>query len=237
MAPSPTLQELIVSVRTDASTHEALDELVAAAQLVADLNQTGDETLDFFVDQCRRRGHSWTEISAALGVSKQAAHKRFMPSAPASDRYTKRAQAALNAATEEAVRLGHNFVGTEHLLLGLFEPAGGIAAQILDESGITRGGVERKINERIPTTWIQPAGHGPAPLRTPRATQCLGRALAEAMAMGHNYIGTEHLLLALFDDPDGLAARILADDDLEVTTVRARVVDLLTSTRRRRLSE
>jgi Clp amino terminal domain, pathogenicity island component len=233
MAPSPTLQQLISSVRADAPTHEVLDELVAAAELVADLNQTGDETLDFFVDQCRRRGHSWTEISAALGVSKQAAHKRFMPSAPASDRYTKRAQAALNAATEEAVRLGHNFVGTEHLLLGLFEPAGGIAGQILNESGIPRDGVERKINERIPTTWSDPSGHGPAPVRTPRATHCLDRALAEALTMGHNHIGTEHLLLALFDDPEGLAAKILADVDLEVTTVRARVVELLISTRRR----
>lgn len=233
MSPSPTLHDLIALVRADAPSGENLVELAAAAQLVSDLNQTGDATLDFFVDQCRRSGHSWSEISAALGVSRQAAHKRFMPSVPASDRYTKRAHAALNAATESAKRLGHNFVGTEHLLLGLFEPRGGIAARILDESGITRDGVEQKIQERIPAEWSQPAGHEPTPVRTPLATRCLERALTEALAMGHNYIGTEHLLLALFDDPEGLAAKILTDLGLEASAVKARVVALLASTRHR----
>jgi hypothetical protein len=232
MAPAPTLQALITAVRTDTSSPEALDELRTAARLVADLNETGDATLDFFVDQSRRNGHTWAEISAALGVSKQAAHKRFMPSAPASERYTQRAQAAVSAATEDAVRLGHNFVGTEHLLIGLFEPAGGIAAKILHESGITKDRVEQEIRKRISTTGGQPAGHRGSPVRTPRATRCLDRALTEALSMGHNYIGTEHVLLALFSDPDGLAAKFLADFDLDVSTVKARVVDLLTSTRR-----
>ncbi len=234
MTPAPKLQDLIASVRADASSDEALDELRAAARLVTAINEAGDATLDFFVDQSRRNGHSWTEISSALGVSKQAAHKRFMPNAPAWDRYTKRAQAALSAATEEAVRLGHNFVGTEHLLIGLFEPAGSIAAQILDESGITRDRVEQEINMRIPSAWSQAAGHGASPARTPRATQCLDHALRAALAMGHNYIGTEHLLLALVDDPEGLAAKILADFDLDVGTTKHAVIELLTSTRRRR---
>jgi hypothetical protein len=79
MAPAPTLQQLIESVRQDAGSDQALDQLATAAAVAALLQETTDALLGHFVDQCRRDGRSWSEISNALGVTKQAVHKRFAP--------------------------------------------------------------------------------------------------------------------------------------------------------------
>src|SRR6266571_2340681 len=144
MAPSPNLQELIEAVRADAPGDDVLDELAQASRTVADLEEVGDALLGYFVDRCRLSGRSWSEISAALGVSKQAAHKRFSMAAPAFDRFTERAQAVLQGAADEARSLGQDFVGTEHLLLAVFEPAGSVAAQVLAEAGITRAACEEQ---------------------------------------------------------------------------------------------
>ena len=129
------------------------------------------------------------------------------------------------AAAEDARALGHDYVGTEHLLLGLFEPARGIAAQILDEAGITRAMVEEQIREMLP--------HGPAIAAgvhlpfTPRAAAALERALAEALALGHNYIGTEHLLLGLFGDVGSVAMQILVGFGASREHVRDAVIEKL----------
>ncbi len=117
MTPTPTLRELIDSVRADAPGDDALVQLSQASRAVADLEQTADSLLGHFVDQCRRSGRSWSEISGALGVSKQAAHKRFSFDVPRFERFTARARSVLAHAEEEAQGLGHGFVGTEHLLL------------------------------------------------------------------------------------------------------------------------
>ena len=82
MTPAPTLQDLIETVERDAPSSDLLDVLSTASSTVAQLEEVGDAVLGHFVDRCRRQGHSWTEISAALGVSKQAAHKRFSMPAP-----------------------------------------------------------------------------------------------------------------------------------------------------------
>ena len=146
MTPGPTLQELITTVRSDAASPDPLDQLATASRTVAELVDVGDAVLGHFVDQCRRSGRSWSEISGALGVTKQAAHKRFsIALAPTLERMTERARSALRAAVEDARSLGHNYVGTEHILLGLYEPARGLAAQILSEAGITRAEVEERI--------------------------------------------------------------------------------------------
>src|SRR5580704_1483715 len=142
MTPSPTLQELIDGVRADAPGDEALLQLSQASKTVGDLEQVGDALLGHFVDQCRRNGHSWSEISGALGVSKQAAHKRFTSEAPTFERFTERARTALSQSEVEARHLGHGFVGTEHILLALFEIPGGVAFRALDDAGITKLMVE-----------------------------------------------------------------------------------------------
>ena len=223
MTPGPSLQDLIAAVRADTTGEDPLDQLATASTTVAELEATADAVMAHFVDQCRRSGRSWSEISRALGVSKQATHKRFSPVAPSLDRFTPRAVTAVRASTEAARRLGHSYVGTEHLLLGLFEPAGGIAAQILEDKRITRVKVEEQILFLAPGASVG----GADPLFTPRAAECLGRTISEATQLGHNYVGTEHLLLALFGDSEGLAAKILTDMGATRDDVRARVIKKL----------
>src|ERR1700683_2489624 len=133
MTPSPNLQDLIDIVRADAPSADVLELLSQASATANDLEQVTDALLGHFVDQCRRAGRSWSEISGALGVSKQAAHKRFsLSSAPTFERFTPRAHAAVLAgAATEARRLGHGYVGTEHVLLALCESAESLAARVL----------------------------------------------------------------------------------------------------------
>ncbi len=224
MTPAPTVAELVATIRSEAESTDALDQLAVAAATVAALAEIGDSVLSHFVDQCRRDGRSWTEISGALGVTKQAAHKRFMPATPQLDRFTKRARAALRAAGEEAVSLGHNYVGTEHLLLGLYQ-AGGLAADVLAAANVTRANVIEEVVARTPRVAMHSITTTPP--YTPRATFALDRAVAESQSLGHDFVGTEHLLLALFDDSEGLAAKILADLGADRERTRARIIERL----------
>jgi len=222
MTPGPTLQQLIETVRSDAADGDDLAQLAAAARTAADLEEVADGTLSHFVEQCRRNGRSWSEISKALGVTKQAVHKRF--STPTFERFTVRARGALKGAAAAATRLRHNYVGTEHVLLGLFSEPEGIAAKALVERGLTGDEVEAAILALTPRGAVEVG----APPFTPRAAACLEKALDEALQLGHNYIGTEHILLGLFRDPEGFAARIMADADVTYDAIRTRIVKMLT---------
>ena len=166
--------------------------LTTASSTVAQLEEVGDAVLGHFVDRCRRNGHSWSEISVALGVSKQAAHKRFSFPAPTLERFTARARRTVDAAAVAARGLGHNYVGTEHLLLGLFAEPHALAARVLAEAGVERAAVEARVLD------VLPRGREPLldnPLYIPQASLALQGALEEALRLGHNYIGTEHMLL------------------------------------------
>lgn len=218
MTPGPTLQELINGVRADAPAEDPLRQLSQASKTVADLEQTSDALLGHFVDQCRRGGHSWSEISGALGVSKQAAHKRFSFDVPRFERFTERARSVLACSEEEAQNLGHGFVGTEHLLLALFGSPDGLAARVLGQAGITRSGAERQILEQIKRGSGSEEGRLPF---TPRAKAAVHNAVGEAVKLGHTYVGTEHLLLGLCVDQNCVAAKVLTGlgasyDDLRV---------------------
>src|ERR1700690_2034124 len=226
MTPGPTLQELITTVQADAAGDDPLEQLMAASQIVAELQETGDAVLGHFVDVCRRSGRSWTEISGSLGVTKQAAHKRFSFWKPSLERFTERARSALRAATDDARRLGHNYVGTEHLLLGLFGPSDGIAAGVLGDAGITRALVEEKVLAVIPRGGPAIGPDVRLPF-TPRAIASLERTLTEALSLGHNYIGTEHLLLGLFGDTGSLATRALTELGVSQDHVRAKIIEKL----------
>ena len=220
MTPGPTLDQLIATVRTDADRDDPLDQLETASRTVAELEEVADAALSHFVDQCRRSGRSWTEISRALGVTKQAAHKRFSLTTPTLDRWTQRAQALLEHAVAEARRLRHHYVGTEHILLALLADAESLAAKVLADIGIARPAVEAALLEVTPrgTTTVD------APPFTPRAATCLEKSVSEALQLGHNYVGTEHILLALFADPEGLAARILLQLGATYDDARERVI-------------
>ncbi len=223
MTPGPSLQELIATVRADARSDDALDQLTAAWRTVTELEEVADAALAHFVDQCRRNGRSWSEISKALGVTKQAVHKRFSSAPPTLERFTPRARAILPAAVEAARGLGHNYVGTEHLLLALFADSEALAAKVLTEAKITRTSVEQQILKKMPRR----SSTAEAPPLTPRAAACIEKAVEEALQLGHNYVGTEHVLLALFGDPEALAAKILTDSGAAYDDFRDRVIEKL----------
>jgi len=223
MPPGSTVDEMIATVRADAGSDDALDQLAAASRSVAELEEVADAALSYFVDQCRRRGRSWSEISKALGVTKQAAHKRFSYTPATLERFTPRARALLPGAVSEALRLGHDNVGNEHILLALFTDSESIAAKVLAEAKITQATVERRIleaNRRGSST-------NEAPPFTGEATECLEKAVVEALRLGHNYVGTEHVLLALFANADALAAQILTEAGATHDELRDRIVEKL----------
>jgi hypothetical protein len=224
MTPAPTLQELIETVERDAASSDLLDLLATASSTVAQLEEVGDAVLGHFVDRCRRSGRSWTEISSALGVTKQAAHKRFTFPAPTLERFTPRARYAVDTAAKAARSLGHTYVGAEHLLLGLFDEPDGLAAKALAEAGVEREAVEAKVLEVVP--------RGSEPLidnlpYTPQASLALQGALGEALRLGHNYIGTEHILLGLVRDRETLSAQVLSGLGVSAEWIRTRLVDMV----------
>src|SRR2546426_8108627 len=123
MTPGPNLQELIDTIRRDSGSDDVLEQLATASSTIGELTSASDAALGFFVDRARGAGKSWVEISAVLGVSKQAAHKRFADSLaarPALSRFTDRTKAVVEAAKEVARSRNHAFIGTEHLLLAFF---------------------------------------------------------------------------------------------------------------------
>jgi len=212
MVPLPDVQSLIEVVRGDALSDDPLDQLAQAARSVAEIEEVSDGLLGHFVESCRASGYSWSQISAVLGVSKQAVHKRFAGLTPTLERFTPRARSVVSDAVEEARALGQTAVGTEHLLLALFEDPEALAAQVMEEAGLRREAVVGKLpgapdGGAAPETGAEPAGNEIG--YSPRARTALRNAVEEALKLGHNYVGTEHLLLGLFDDPDARAAEIL----------------------------
>ena len=224
MTPAPTLQDLITTVRSDAGSDDPLELLSTAVGVATDLDTVKDELLGYFVDRCRGSGKSWTEISAALGVTRQAAHRRFNVSSPPLDRFTDRTRRVIEAAPSRARELGHDYVGTEHLLLALFTESQSIATRILRERGVDAPSVEAAVivvSPRGTTAPDEPIAYNP------RGATALTGAVTSAIELGHNYVGTEHLLLALLRDPDSLAAKILGAFGLHRDDVLPRIRELL----------
>jgi hypothetical protein len=140
------------------------------------------------------------------------------------ERFTDRARRVLVLAQEEARLLNHNFMGTEHILLGLIHEGNGVAAKALESLGIGLEGVREKVEETIGPTGSPTTGSPPF---TPRAKHVLELSLREALQLGHNYIGTEHLLLGLVREGEGVAARVLVSLGVDLSTVRQQVIELL----------
>jgi ATP-dependent Clp protease ATP-binding subunit ClpA len=140
------------------------------------------------------------------------------------DRFTDRARRSLFLSQEEGRRLNHNYVGTEHLLLGLVSEGQGVAAKALESLGISLETVRAQVEEIIGQGQWAPTGHIPF---TPRAKKALELSLREALQLGHNYIGTEHLLLGLIREGEGVAAQVLVKWGGDLSRVRQQVIQLL----------
>src|SRR5947199_2421020 len=140
------------------------------------------------------------------------------------ERFTDRARRVVVLAQEEARMLNHNYIGTEHILLGLIHEGEGVAAKSLESLGISLEGVRSQVEEIIGQGQQAPSGHIPF---TPRAKKVLELSLREALQLGHNYIGTEHILLGLIREGEGVAAQVLVKLGADLNRVRQQVIQLL----------
>ncbi|CAJ1583632.1 Clp protease N-terminal domain-containing protein [[Mycobacterium] wendilense] len=190
-----TLIQAITAVHSD-----ALDQLTDAVLAAEHLGEVADHLIGHFVDQARRSGASWTDIGKSMGVTKQAAQKRFVPKADTMDpnegfnRFTPRARNAVVAAQNAARAAGHAEITPEHLILGLLEDPASLAMTLL----------QRQRADLDELRGLAPVGPGDAegPELIPfnsAAKKALELTFREALRLGHNYIGTEHMLLALLE--------------------------------------
>src|SRR5436189_1014756 len=140
------------------------------------------------------------------------------------ERFTDRARRVVVLAQEEARMLSHNYIGTEHILLGLIHEGEGVAAKALESLNISLEAVRSQVEEIIGQGGSSPSGHIPF---TPRAKKVLELSLREALQLGHNYIGTEHILLGLIREGEGVAAQVLVKLGADLSRVRQQVIQLL----------
>jgi hypothetical protein len=214
------LQRLIEAIDADLPGGDALAKVSEAQQRARSLADIGDQLVDHFVTQARRYGTPWSQIGDALGVSKQAAQQRWVP--PVFQLFTNRARHVVVLAQERARGLRHDYIGTEHLLLGLLDESEGAGAAVV---GQLAGSVEA-VREAL--LHAVPAGSANPPPRIPftaNGKAVLGYANAQATELGHNYVGTEHLLLALAKVEAGTAARVLRELGVDYDAARAKVIE------------
>jgi Clp amino terminal domain, pathogenicity island component len=140
------------------------------------------------------------------------------------ERFTDRARRVVVLAQQEARMLNHNYVGTEHLLLGLIHEGQGVAARALESLGVSLEAVRQQVEEIIGQGQETLSGHIPF---TPRAKKVMELSLREAQQLGHHFIGTEHILLALIREGEGVAAQVLVRLDADLNRVREQVIQLL----------
>lgn len=185
---------------------DPLDQLSNAVIAADHLGDIADHLIGHFVDQARRSGASWTDIGKSMGVTKQAARKRFVPKGPgeaaqidAADgfgRFTLRAKNVVVAAQNEARTAGNAEIGLPHLILGLLSEPDGLAVQAMQAQGVLPDTIRRTVLTALP-----PAA-GEVPPLIPfdaQAKKVLELTFREALRLGHDYVGTEHILLALLD--------------------------------------
>ena len=209
------LDDLIGFVRSQEGT--ALDHVSAAVRLGEHLGEVSDHLIGHFVDQARRSGASWTEIGASMGVTKQAVQKRFTTRDAdweylpwVRERFTERAKHALVAANEVAREHRHDYVGTEHLALGILHLNEGFAVAAVEAAGIPLDRAREAVLAALGPARVD-TDPGPRVPFTRYAGKVMELTLREALRLGHNYIGTEHILLALLVEEDGRGGQVLRE--------------------------
>jgi hypothetical protein len=226
------LIDAITAVHSD-----ALEQLTDAVLAADHLGEVADHLIGHFVDRARRSGASWSDIGRSMGVTKQAAQKRFVPKGEPADlspdqgfsRFTPRARNVVVAAQNEARAAGNTTITPAHLVLGLLSEPEAIAAQVIAGQGVSQGAVRRTAAATLP-----PAGGDLPDLIPfdPQAQKALELTFRQALRLGHNHIGTEHILLALLDLEDGTG--VLAGLGVDRNRAEADVVVAVTSAAGRR---
>jgi hypothetical protein len=204
-------------------------KLETAVRVADELRAVGDALLDHYVQVARADRRSWTDIGQVLGISKQGAQQRFsappaFPADPWPSGFSPAAQAVVAQAAAEARALGHRYLGTEHLLLGLCSPHAALAGECLDKLSVSRARVEAAVLKLIGRGAAAPEG----PLGvTPRSKRTLGAARHEAKRTGSRCPQPEHLLLALYSVTQGVASEILIGLGADEQRVREKLAELL----------
>ena len=191
---------------------DVLAQLSDAVIAADHLGEVADHLIGHFVDQARRSGASWTDIGQSMGVTKQAARKRFIPKDPGEanakdldpnqgfSRFTPRARNAVIAAQNEARAAGNDAISTGHLVLGLLDEPDAIAARVIVSQGVLLDTVRRTVTATLAEAAAEVPELVPYDADARKALELTYR---EALRLGHNYIGTEHILLALLELEDG----------------------------------
>ena len=199
------LIEAIKKVQTD-----TLDQLSDAVIAADHLGEIADHLIGHFVDQARRSGASWTDIGRSMGVTKQAAQKRFvtkesdqplaMDPSQGFGRFNERARSVVMASQNEAHAAGNGEIRPEHMVLGLLSLPESLAAEAVVAQGVSLEAVREKVTARLPAALDDVPALVPFDVRAKKALELTFR---EALRLGHDYIGTEHILLALLELEDG----------------------------------
>ena len=221
--PPVRLDELISYIKNTEGT--ALDQVSAAVRISEHLGELADHLIGHFVDQARKTGASWTEIGQSMNVTKQAAQKRFVPKEQADpsansdfSRFTVRARNVVMAAHNEAVAAGNAEVRPEHLVLGLLAEPDGFAFHALAAQDVTAERLRAAVT--LPVAVDEPPSLVPYSSGAAKALELTSR---EALRLGHNYIGTEHVLLALLEHEAGTGP--LSDLSVDKAAVEDHVLE------------
>lgn len=245
---SPVRLDDLIEVIKKARPDNALEQLSDAVVAAGHLGDVADHLIGHFVDQARRSGASWTEIGTSMGVSKQAAQKRFVPKAPGDPsagmdpaagfaKFTERARTMVVAAQEAAGVSGSAEIHLAHLVLGLLSESDSLAVRLIADQDIALAD--------LAAAAIAAAGAPPGAAISPEelkaatssgamsalvpfdgeTKKALELTFREALRLGHNYIGTEHVLLAILEQENGTG--ILSDAGLRKEALETRLVELL----------
>jgi hypothetical protein len=219
------LDDLITAIK---KVHpDALEQLTSAVIAAEHLGEVADHLIGHFVDQARRSGASWTDIGKSMGVSKQAAQKRFVPKGMPTDldpsetfsRYTPRARQVVVMSQNEARAAGSAEITPAHLVLGLLSEPEALAARAITAQGVLLDTVRQAATAALPPESADLPALIPFDQDAKKALELTFR---EALRLGHNYIGTEHILLALLEHENGTG--VLSESGIDKAAVEANII-------------
>lgn len=222
-----SLADLIARLDEELPEANELARISEARLRAQTLSDLGDQLIDHYVSKAKQTGASWTEIGDAIGVSKQAAQQRHAPAA--FERFTNLNRHSIVLAQEAARTHKHDFIGTEHMLLGLLGEPRGLAHEVLVAKAGSEQGVRDAIKEAMPPAG-QKALRGHIAFR-PESKEAIEQAHRASADLGHDWVGTEHTLLGLIRSEESPAAQILrslgfTSDELH-ETVRTKIAERL----------